>query len=188
MGFIVVVVIAVFQVRASIVRIPTPKLGVLNLKGSSVNSMVEEDMEAVGAIFTSTEESPSRPPSCDVLLLYCDIGPDGRVDSSTAGLRDMIRDSGALVVIVASENPIESCEAATQPAGYGKTNLVVTVGRHGEVFAAFLNRLFTAMAQGTVLQRVLKKAAAQNPKLDAPGMPDCIWNMEAGPVTFTGLK
>ena len=122
--------------------IKSPRLGILNLKGPSTADDIAMDRVAISAFFLSVEESETAGPSCDVLFLYCDFKPDGTVVASESGFREIIRDSGATVVVVASNNSADRYIAAGKPAPYGTANLAMTIDRRGDVLPSFYKRLF----------------------------------------------
>ena len=173
--------------RAKPLLIESPKLGALNLKGSSCSQMVIEDMRAVSGSFSSVEERTNLPvPSCNVLFVYCDFESDGKIAGTPVGLREVIRDSGALIVVVASETSREACMEAVkpQPAPYGRANLVLTLDRRGMVFASFYRRLFEQMAKGVTMPVAWVSLAPQIPGRDHIDCPTGAFLCEAGQVAF----
>ena len=74
-----VLFVAWFISRAIGTKIQSPTLGILNLKGADAEGAVSDDRDALSSMFSATKESVDTPPTCDVLLLYCDIEPDGRI-------------------------------------------------------------------------------------------------------------
>ena len=170
------------RVKPHILR--SPKLGILNLKGESASQMVAADKAAVSGAFFTITESTDNPPHCEVLFLYCDFADEGQVVGATSGLRDIIRDSGAYVVVVASENSGERCSAAAKPTGYGQANLVLTLERRGDAFPSFHRQLFGEMAQGVSMPMAWVKLAPQIPGRDDPNCPAAIFACEAGQIAF----
>ena len=167
--------------------IRSPKLGILNLKGGSVVGIVAADRSAVTSFFATIAETTKSAPSCDVLLVYCDFDSDGNVIGSTLGLREIVRDSGAKIVIVASENSGGKCVKAARTTGFGKANLVLTINRKGTAFATFFKRLFGDMANGVSMPNAWVKLAPQIPGRDHPDCPDSFFACEIGPVTLERL-
>ena len=165
-------------------KIALPTLGVLNLKGAPAKAIIAEDTAALASLFSSAAPSEGAPPRCDVLFIYCDISSDGRIDGSQSGLREIIRDSGAHVVIVASENSSESYVAAGKQTGYGRANLVLTLQRNGPSFTSFFRRLFAEMTKGVSMPAAWGKLAPQVPDDDHPDCPGTIFACEAGQITF----
>lgn len=170
--------------RVLVTKIQSPSLGILNLKGEAAALAVSEDRDALSSMFSATTESTDAPPACDVLFLYCDIEPDGRIAGASLGLRELIRDAGARVVIVASENAAEGCFCAAKKTGYGHANLVYTLDRKGTVFSKFFTRLFADMKKGKSMLRVWVKLAPQIPGHDHADCPDTVLLAEAGQLAF----
>jgi len=164
--------------------INSPRLGMLNLKGSGASRMVTEDRSAIQGLFSSVDESTSTPPRSDVLFLYCDFGSDGHIAGTARSLRDIVRDSGAHVVIVASENSGKSCGAAAKPAGHGRADLVLILARKGDAFASFYRSLFGDMARGVPMPVAWVRLAPQIPGLVQVNCPDALFICEAGQITF----
>jgi hypothetical protein len=109
--------------------IHSPRLRFLNFMGSEAQTM-KEDMATIGPLFASVEESTDGPPVCDVLLMYSRVDNDGRIVGSSDSLRETILKSTALIVIVASENPVQNYIAAGKRPGQGRANLVMTLRRN----------------------------------------------------------
>ncbi|HEY5705181.1 MAG TPA: hypothetical protein VIS96_06375 [Terrimicrobiaceae bacterium] len=181
-----IVLVFVFFARRGMGRakIQSPRLGFLNLKGAAGEQTLAEDRSAFASMFNTTLESATQPPPCDVLFIYCDIERDGRISGTTAGVRDLIRDSGARVAVVASENPSECLIASGKKTGYGHANLVLTLERRGAVFPAFFSRLFVEMMNGTPMPLAWVKLAPQIPGHDHADCPGTIFAAEAGQIAF----
>jgi hypothetical protein len=165
-------------------KIQSPRLGFLNLKGVEGEQTLIEDKNAVASMFSATQESTSTPPPCDVLFIYCNIELNGRIAGSAAGLRELIRDSGARVAVVASENPSESLIAYAKTSGRGHSNLVLTLKRKGSVFPTFFSQLFAQMMKGTSMPIAWVKLAPQIPGHDHADCPETIFLPDAGQVAF----
>lgn len=173
-----------FVRRAVGTKIKSPTLGILNLKAADAEPSVSADREALSSMFSATRESVDAPPACDVLLLYCDIEPDGRITGTRLGLRELIRDAGARVVVVASENAAEGCFSSAKKTGYGYANLVFILDRKGPVFSTFFGRLFTEMKKGKSMPRAWVTLAPQIPGYVHPDCPDAVFLAEAGQLAF----
>lgn len=170
------------RVKPYIIR--SLRLGILNLKGASISEMVEDDNAAISGLFSSTVESTNTPPKCDVLFVYCELANEGQVVGSASGLREIIRDSGAYVVIVASENSSAAYTAAGKPAGYGQANLVLTLERRGSAFKSFYRQLFGEMAKGVSMPVAWVKLAPQISGHDHSNCPVAIFACEVGQIAF----
>src|SRR5882724_11708453 len=105
----------------------TPRLGLLCLSGTAEQLWANSDRKALSPLFGEVLESRTTPPVCDVLLIYGDIDEKGRIRNSKLGLREIVRDSRAKIVVVASENPGKHYIAAGKQTGYGQANLVMTL-------------------------------------------------------------
>lgn len=95
-------------------------LGILNLCGDGAAGWAAADKAALAQLFQNVKESEQQPPGCNLLLLYCTIDNDGSIVGSRLGLREIIRDSGAPVVVVASPNSGESYKAGAKERPYGQ--------------------------------------------------------------------
>jgi len=170
--------------RSGRIVIESPRLGVLNLLGPQGAALASADLKALGPLFGKAVESSSAPPQCDVLLLYARISDAGKVARSDLGLREIIRDSGARVVIVASENSGDAYTACAPETGYGKANLVMIMEREGDNFSKFFVRLFKKMFEGTTMPMAWVQLAPQIPGAKHTDVPGAIFDAEAGQVTF----
>ena len=170
--------------RGAMAIIDAPRFGIVNLKAGAAASMVADDTAALTPVLGRPIDSGSTPPQCDVLLMYCDISADGRVQGSDSGLRELIRDSGASVVVVASENASEAYVAAARNKGYGRANLVMTLQRRGDAFPAFFVRLFSEMKAGVSMPAAWSKLASQVPGREHTDCPATIFACERGQMAF----
>ena len=109
---------------------------------------------------------------------------DGRIRNWRDGLREVIRNSGATVVVVASENESDAYIAAGKDKGYGRANLVMTLQRSGTVFPSFFAQLFADMKRGVSMPVAWVKLAPQVPGHEHPDCPGTIFSCEAGQVAF----
>jgi hypothetical protein len=170
-----VVALAQARRRARLV-VTAPRLGLLDLRAGASAGVVEADRAALERVLGPAREGRDGPPACDVLFLYCDLEADGRVQNSARSLREIVRDSTARIVVVASENHVDRYVAATRDVGYGRANLVMTLDRKGPVFAAFFGRLFRAMAEGRTMPQAWRE--------HLPPAPDTVFACELGDVAF----
>jgi hypothetical protein len=164
-------------------RIEKPSLGVLDLSGGTASQVVHDDRSQLAPLFAAVVESLARPPKCDVLFVYCHLAESGAVSGSELGLREIIRDSGAKVVVLALPNEPAACIAASKQNRYGAANLVMTLDRKDAAFGRFFSRLFTAMKKGTSMPLAWVKLAPQG--LDHPDCPDTIFACEVGQLAFS---
>ncbi len=164
--------------------IKSPTIGFYDLTGGGASVVVAADKAALDPIFSASAEGSGAPPICNVLFIYCDIEPSGSIRGSSRGLREIIRDSRAAVVVVASENTGDSYIAAAKRQGYGQANLVMAIDRRGDVFAKFFQRLFTEMKQGESMPVAWVKLAPQAPQADHADCPVTIFACEVGQLAF----
>ncbi len=130
------------------------------------------------------EESNVSPPVCDVLLIYARVERDGRIAGYGDGLRDIIRQSGAAIVIVASENDGNSYAAAGKTTGYGQANLVLTLKRKGAAFTQFFTELFARMLKGKSMLLAWVELAPQIPGATHENCPESIFAAEISHIVF----
>jgi len=163
-----------------------PQLGVLNLVGAGARPSVAEDLKALAPLFGKPVEARNGvPPKCDVLLIYARLTAAGKVEHSDLGIREIVRDSGATVALVASPNSAEAYIAGTPRTGYGRANLVMTLDRRGKTFPTFFARLFKLMFAGTTMPVAWVQLAPQIPGQDHADAPETIFAAEAGQVAFS---
>jgi hypothetical protein len=164
--------------------IHSPRFGVLNLMGTEGTGLIAEDLKALTPIFGKAAQSTDTSPACDVLFIYARIKNSGAVDGSKGGLREIVRDSGASVVVVAIENSVDAYIAGAPKKPYGSTNLVMTLERRGTRFPMFFARLFKMMFAGETMPVAWAKLAPQIPGAEQEDTPGTIFAAEAGQVTF----
>lgn len=128
--------------------IKSPTIGFLDLSQTVASSELAEDKTAIGPLFSSSFESSTDPPKCDVLFIYCEIKDDGAIGSHPRTLREIIRDSGAAIVVVATANITAAYMAAGKKQKHGAANLVMTLDRRGPGFGNFFRHLLTLMKNG----------------------------------------
>jgi hypothetical protein len=159
-----------------------PKVELLNLKSQNGNEFAKADEPWLSRLFQRVTISDSAVPRCEVLFLYVDIAPNGMIAGSALGLREIIRDSGATIVVVASENSAESYIKAGTQRPYGRANLVMTLDRCGGAFERFFGALFSRMQNGESMDEAWVQL---NPQVRVKSyVPETIFACELGPVTF----
>lgn len=177
----VVVVLYVYGRAPKLTFIEKPILGLLDLSDGAYASEVLADRATLSSLFYFVSDSTTWPPKCDVLFVYCQIEADGRIRGLEMGLRDLIRESGAPIVVVAAENTAEAYIAAAKSKEYGFANLMMIIYRKGDVFAKFFYNLFSAMKQGVSMPMAYVKLSSQMSGNDFPGL---IFYIEAGQIAF----
>ncbi len=181
-GILAVVLIRrLWRRRAAV--IVAPRFGILNLKGAEGEALAQTDALALQPVLGVPEKSTSIPPNCDVLFLYGDLQADGRIASTKMWLGEVVRASGASILVVAMENPGAAYNASKGP-GYGRVNLVMTLDRRGDLFARFFVGLFGDMMRGTPMPLAWVKLAPQLPGRAHNELPGTIFGCMAGPVAF----
>jgi len=161
-------------------------LGILDLYNGSASETIAADRAALASLFAEVNTSTKQAPACGVLFIYCTIGADGRIPGYRLGLREIIRDSGATVVVVATPNVADSCIAAAKRTGYGTANLVMTLDRNEGAFGTFFRALFSDMKKGTSMPVAWVKLAPQHVKAqEGLSLPVTIFSCEAGQVALS---
>jgi hypothetical protein len=167
--------------------IDSPRIAFLNLVGPQAESTVTADKHAFGGFFELVEANADNVADCDVLLIYCDLAPDGTVGEESRTLRDMIDSSSAKIAIVASENSGESYMAAGKRDGYRPVNLVMTLDRKGEGFAQFFGSLFRRMFSGeSMLSAWVELAPQHSGAKHDDECPETIFLAEVSHIIFRG--
>lgn len=143
-------------------RIPADTLGIHDLSGGAAEPLMAADRAALATLFRRVSESSDAPPRSTLLLLYCTIGADGAIQNSPRTLREIIRDAGAPVVVVATPNP-RRCYglAARRQRQLARANLLLTLDRRGGAFGVFVKRLVTEMKDGTSMPRAWTRLVRQ---------------------------
>ncbi len=146
--------------RSRSLVIQDPKIGFLNLLGEEGEQLLAEDRPVLAPLFSSSQESSDLPPPvCDVLIVYSDLGRDGKFFATEVGVRQVLRRSRARILVLASENKSESCLTAAQEAGQSGANLILTLARNGAEFPELLARLFADMKSGTPMPAAYSQLA-----------------------------
>ncbi len=166
------------------VVIESPKLAFLDLsKGADTENLLQ-DKAALERAFSSVSSETTKARQCDVLFLYCLLESDGTIRGSSQSLATIIRESGARIAVVASENPGNSYIAASKSQKAGPFNFVMTVERKGSAFPEFFKRLFELMYGGTAMPTAWNKLAPQIPHAEHTQCPGMICAMAAGGIVF----
>jgi hypothetical protein len=162
----------------------SPKVGILDFGSEQTKELVESDASFLRSLFAEVQVVDLAAPTCDVLFLYAELTAEGAVLGSTRGLREIIRDSGAKVVIVASANPSGHYIRAGKQKPYGQANLVMTLDRHGDAFGRFFLALFSKMKRGASMPTAWVELNPQVPGREQSDCPGAIFACEIGPLTF----
>lgn len=168
-------------------RVPvlsSPKVGILDLGGEKTKRLAESDASFLKTLFAEVQVVDLAAPTCDVLFLYAELTAEGAVLGSSRGIREIIRDSGAKVVIVASANPSGHYIKAGKRKAYGQANLVMTLDRCGDAFGRFFLALFSMMKRGASMSSAWAELNPQVPGQEQSDRPVTIFACEIGPLTF----
>jgi hypothetical protein len=166
-------------------RIQDPTIGFLNLLGEKGAELLTADKDKLAPLFPRSEVSARAIPECQVLFLYGTLQATGQVVGSIF-LRDLIREAGAYVAVVASENPADSyIRGVGRPDGRWSANIVMCLDRRGDQFAGFFYDLFTAMFAGTSMPVAWVELAPQIPGEEHANTPESIMSAEAGQIVFS---
>jgi hypothetical protein len=163
--------------------IQSPKIGFLNLVGAAASPLVQEDVTVLKPLFSDCLESDGNAPICDVLMIYATIKADGAVENTERSLRQIISESQAPIVVVATENSAESYIAAGKHPRSSNANLVMTLKRNGQIFPEFFKELFGMMHRGITMPMAWVKLAPQIPR-EQKNVPGTICAMEVSHVLF----
>jgi hypothetical protein len=128
--------------------------------------------------------STSAVPRCDVLFLYCSLDAQGNIVDSPNTIRGLIKDAGAYVAVVASENKPDSYIKGMGSRNDWHANIALVIDRKADKFAIFFRHLFEAMFNGQSMLMAWVELAPQIPSHDHPDAPGTIMVAEAGHVTF----
>ena len=191
--FLALVAIAIFVLaiirskskpKSKAIIVLRPKIGFLNFSGEKYTKEFQQDYTCLSNLFHESEIKKKENIKCDVLFIYGDIGSNGRFIDYSSSLREIIRDSGAVVVVIATENKIEEYIQAGKKVGYGKTNLVMTLERNGLAFPSFFQELFKKMIEGIPMPVAWVELAPQGPNGGGINTPGTICSLELGRVLF----
>lgn len=145
---------------------------------------MEEDVSALRPVLGTPKIVARGVPSCNVLFLYARIEAKGTISGWSSGLREVIRDSGAVVVVVACDNSPDNYIAASPRKSYGQSNLVMVLKRNDPHFQRFFVHLFSSMRRGVPMPVAWNELAPQHPGAAHEPGPDAIFACEVGDVVF----
>jgi hypothetical protein len=130
-------------------RISNARIGFLNLQGEPGVEPLEADRRILSSRFKTSQVSNDAIPKCEVLFIYCTLNSQGRVVGSSANVRDIIKEAGAYVAVVASNNAPATYMDCLKPKNGWFANVVMVIDRRDERLAEFLRDLFERMFGGT---------------------------------------
>lgn len=187
-GVVVVIILVFLGTKSSKpTLISLPSLGILDLTGGSDAGIAQSDGKALSDLFVSTSFSTSKPPLCTVLFVYCRLDQKGDVPGVfPSSIYEIIRDSDALIAVIASEHSGEHYVKAMggkQPLS--PVNLVLTITRKDTAFVQFFRQLFGKMKQGTGMPIAWHELAPQIPGApEHDQIPGMVCVMGAGQIAF----
>lgn len=165
-------------------EIENPAIGFLNLMGDVGAELLEADRNVLSPLFQNCEVSTGATPKCQVLFVYCGLDATGQMAGCQTSLRDLIKEAGAYVAVLASENNPDSCVKAMETRNDWHANIVLCFDRNGDTFAPFFRDLFSRMFQGTSMLKVWVALAPQIPGVEHPDGPNLAMVAEAGHIVF----
>ena len=165
-------------------RIDNPAIGFLNLRGSAGEETMKADYRALAPLFGEARESRSEVPRCAVLFIYSDIEPTGKIARRSESLRDIIKEAGAYIAVVATENPPDNYMKCLGPRHPWPANITLTIDRKGDKLPKFFAELFRRMYAGKSMLMAWVELAPQVPGYDHPDAPGTIMAAEAGHLVF----
>ena len=183
--FLVVPLGAIFQKRANskVKFIKNPRLGILNLAREGAEATARCDLASLSPLFCEVSRSESVPPQCDVLMIYCAVCPDGSIANTSRAFREIVQESGAAVVVVATEHEVGAYIKAAPVGMLGRTNLVMTL-RRNNTFPEFFKRLFSAMRHGIPLPGAWNEVSRSFVEQEQDCPPEMIYSNETAPIAF----
>jgi hypothetical protein len=173
-----------FFSKSRVVTLSSPKVGILDLGGEDTKQLVKSDTSFLRPLFDEVQAAESTAPKCDVLFLYAKLTAEGAVLGSTRSLREIIRDSGAKVVVVAIANQSGPYIKAGKQQPYGRANLVMTLNRRGDNFGRFFEALFSRMKEGRSMSAAWVELNPQVPGSQQADCPEMIFACEIGALAF----
>jgi len=166
-----------------------PRWGILNLLGEAAAAEVAADRAALADLFPPPLESTGAVPACEVLFLYARFEADGSIRGSARRFRELVRASGAKVVVVAAENvPAHLIKGAADPRRRDRANVVFTLARRDGAFPRFFHALFASMRAGTPMPLAWHRLAPQVPGAAHADCPETIFLCELGGIRFAGAE
>jgi hypothetical protein len=172
------------KTRTPVTIISNPVVGVLNLIGPSADADVKDDLEQLTEVFSEVRRQDDVSPFCDVLLLYCKIDSSGVIKGSSQSLREIMRDAGAAVVVVATNNESKHYNAGLEKFPVG-VNFIMTIDRREYRFARCLGKLFAQMKRGVSMPIAWVNIAPQVPGPEHDELPAWICALGAGHIAFS---
>jgi hypothetical protein len=160
-------------------------VGFANLSGDDLNAILQEDVGVLSPLFEHVVvTAPGQISRAPVLFLYAHFNDDGFIRGlGPRGVRQIVEATQARLVVVASPNSPETVQRAAGLAGPKTANLVFTLDRNQQHFAAFFKTLFEKMRDGEDMLLAWVQIAPQGP-VQPRDIPATILLAEAGKLVF----
>jgi hypothetical protein len=160
-------------------------IGFANMAGDDLNAILQEDFAALSPLFERTVvTAPGQISRAPILFVYAHFNEDGFFRGLGArGVRQIAEATQARLIVVASPISGETFQKAASVPGPKTANLVFTLDRNQQCFAAFFKALFEKMRDGEELLQAWVEIAPQGP-MQRTDIPATILLPEAGKLVF----
>jgi hypothetical protein len=160
-------------------------IGFANVAGDDLDGMLQEDVAVLSPLFEHvTVTSPGQISRAAILFLYAHFNQDGFIQGlESRGIRQIVEATQARLVVVASPVVQQILQKVANVPGPKTANLVFTLNRNGQHFAAFFKTLFERMRDGEDMLEAWVELAPQGPTQPAD-VPGTILLAEAGKLVF----
>ena len=166
-------------------RIENPIIGFLNLQGETGNAILEQDQLILASLFTVSRTSIDVVPKCQVLFIYCAFDGLGKIIGTEATIRQLIKEAGAYVAVIASENDPDSYVKAVGKRTDWSANITLAIDRKADKLALFFRQLFEAMYKGQSMPMAWVEINPQIPGRVNPDEPSLMMLADVGHIVFT---
>src|SRR6476646_10329663 len=97
--------------------IEQPVAGFLNMKGTDGEALLRSDHNVLAPIFRTCciRSDIDDVPKCQVLFIYCKVNGTGGIVGLATRIRDIVKEAGAYVAVVASENDMDAYLHSLEP-------------------------------------------------------------------------
>lgn len=169
--------------------ISNPSIAFVNFLGDRGKGLIDADRIAIEDLFKNNILTANNTlPKCDVLFLYGELQPSGRIADTPLTLGDAVKETGARVAVMASDiqpDLLSNNDFAKSFSGRPDwaANIVITLNRNGEHFGRFFHELFSQMKAGVSMPMAWVELAPQGPH-QPEDIPAAIFLMEAGHIAF----
>ncbi len=162
-----------------------PRVGILDFGGAESKPFIASDTIFLTAIFGRVKMAELINPSCDVLFLYAKLASDGALIGSTRDLAEIIRDTGARIVVFGLANNVNCYhQAVIKMMPRTTANLIETLDRRGDAFERFLTGIFLTMKRGASMCTALGYDTSSPRGLPRSDRPLVMIEIQLDPFTF----